>query len=110
MTELARMLDGFVNYFRKHGWTVGTYQYYQNLHKELAESEKELQELRLRVERAEMATRAMWPIFALALAYSEHGSNSEHNNLRRIAGNFREDSPDGAMDAILKVVDTGTQT
>jgi chromosome segregation ATPase len=54
---------------------------------------------------AEAAIRAMWQVFASALAYSEHGRSSELNGLRKLAEEFRTNPPAGIMDIILGVVD-----
>jgi chromosome segregation ATPase len=54
---------------------------------------------------AEDAIRAMWQVFASAMAYSEHGRSSELNGLRKLAEEFRTNPPAGIMDIILGVVD-----
>jgi septal ring factor EnvC (AmiA/AmiB activator) len=54
---------------------------------------------------AEAAIRAMWQVFASALAYSEHGRSSELNGLRKLAEEFRTNPPTGIMDIILGAVD-----
>jgi hypothetical protein len=70
-------------------------------------AQAEIARLRTRAETAEAAIGAMWPIFALALAYSEHGRASEHNWLRKLADEARTGGlPKGVMDTILDVTVT----
>jgi hypothetical protein len=62
------------------------------------------QRLRDQLDKTEMVVQAMWPIFALALAYGEHGQSRENIALRQMANEFRANQSE-AIDIILGIVD-----
>ena len=61
-------------------------------------------ELRHQLDKTEMVVRAMWPIFALALASGEPGQLREILALRQMANEFRTNRSD-VIDIILGIVD-----
>lgn len=67
---------------------------------------QQLFDAQTKIAELETAIRAMWPIFALALAYGEHGRASEHNGLRRLAEEARNGGvPKHVMDTILEAAE-----
>lgn len=65
--------------------------------------------LRAEIALLKQAIRAMWPIFALALAYGEHRRTGEHRGLIEMAEKARNGGlPPGVLDTILNTAEETT--